>query len=211
VTIVDYGTRANEGGTEDPAVAQVITRWQEKSSAEANVKIGYLKNEIPQKSPAMQALITEAWLAAYPQADIALTNMGGMRDDLPAGDVTLGGITSVMPFDNVLVEVKLTGKQILQVLLANTTTAPAIGGMHKENGKWTLNKTDQPLDSNQTYSVLVNDFMYAGGDRYDLLAKFDPNAYNTAINWRQPVIDWIQAQNSSSDYPLDEMLAALVK
>lgn len=211
VTIVDYGTRGNEGGPENAAVAEVVSRWQEKASAEANVSIGYLKNEIPQKSAAMQALITESWLAAYPQADIALTNLGGMRDRLPAGDVTLGGLTSVMPFDNVLVEVKLTGKQLLQVLLANLTTPPAIGGMHKENGKWTLNKTGKSLDPNQTYSVLVNDFMYAGGDRYTMLAEFDPNAYNTGINWRQPVIDWVRAQNSSPQRPLDEAIAALIK
>ena len=46
-----------------------------------------------------------------------------------------------------------------------------------------------PLDPNGTYSLLVNNFMYAGGDDYTILAQSDPNAYDTGINWRQPVID----------------------
>jgi hypothetical protein len=51
--------------------------------------------------------------------------------------------------------------------------------------------------------------MYNGGDGYTLLAKYDPNGYNTAINWRQPVIDWIRAQKSTPAEPLDEAIKAL--
>ena len=60
-----------------------------------------------------------------------------------------------------------------------------------------------------TYSVLVNDFMYAGGDGFTLLAEYDPAGYNTGINWRQPVIDWIEAHNSSVAHPLDTAIAQL--
>jgi 2',3'-cyclic-nucleotide 2'-phosphodiesterase (5'-nucleotidase family) len=130
-----------------------------------------------------------------------------MRDDLPAGEITMADIISVMPFNNVLVDVGLTGDQLEKVLV--TASSPVIGGLHKEGGKWVLNKTGQPLDKNATYSVLVNDFMYSGGDHYTLLAKYDPDAYNTAIDWRQPVIDWIKAQNSSSSNPLDAAVAKL--
>ena len=57
--------------------------------------------------------------------------------------------------------------------------------------------------------MLVNDFMYAGGDDYALLAVYDPDGYNTAIHWRQPVIDWMMAQNSSPEDPLDDALLNL--
>ena len=42
-----------------------------------------------------------------------------------------------------------------------------------------------------------------------MLARFDPDAYNTAIDWRQPVIDWILARDSSPAAPLDPAVARL--
>jgi 2',3'-cyclic-nucleotide 2'-phosphodiesterase (5'-nucleotidase family) len=116
----------------------------------------------------------------------------------------------VMPFNNVLVDVKLTGEQLINVL-ERAGSLPAIGGMHWQSDGWILNKSGQHLESTAIYSVLVNDFMYAGGDNYNLLAEYDPEAYNTAIDWRQPVIDWIQAQKSSPEHPLDDAVAALGK
>ena len=52
--------------------------------------------------------------------------------------------------------------------------------------------------------------MYAGGDGYSQLAIFDPDAYNTAIDWRQPVIDWMLAQASTAASPLDGAIDELI-
>jgi 2',3'-cyclic-nucleotide 2'-phosphodiesterase (5'-nucleotidase family) len=205
---IQYGTSPNQGGQPDPQVASVIAGWAEKTDAELKQPIGYLKQEIPCQSQAMQDLITETWLLGYPNADIALTNMGGMRDSIPSGTLSLADIVGVMPFNNVLVDVQLTGDQLEQVLRSGISQ-PAVGGMHRAGVQWVLNKTGQPLAKDQVYSVLVNDFMYAGGDNYELLAQFDPHAYNTAIDWRQPVIDWILSQQSSQSKPLDPAIKAL--
>ena len=112
-----------------------------------------------------------------------------------------------MPFDNVLVEVHLTGSELIQLL---NRTDDAVAGVQRQTGKWILDKTGQAIDRGTTYSLLVNDFMYAGGDGYTMLAIFDPDAYNTAIDWRQPVIDWMLAQASTPDSPLDEAIATLI-
>ena len=203
-----YGVVANEGGEADPQVAAIVDRWKEEADVELNKTIGYLDRTIPKRSQAMQDLITETWLIGYPSADVAITNLGGMRDDLPAGDVTLASIISVMPFNNVLIELHLTGEQLLGVLSSHLDY-PATGGIHHDGNHWILDKTGEPLDMTAEYSVLVNDFMYAGGDHYDMLALYDPDAYNTSIDWRQPVIDWVLQQKSSPDHPLDEAIAAL--
>jgi 5'-nucleotidase/UDP-sugar diphosphatase len=205
--VIQYGIRDNKGGEEDQAVAEIVTRWRQETDAQLDVQIGYLKKTINRSSTAIRSLIVESWLLGYPAADVAITNPGGIRDDLKAGPVTLADVISVMPFDNVLIQVKLTGKQITQVLAF--ASSPVIGGLYQQGSKWILNKTGQPLDAETTYSVLVNDFMYNGGDGYTLLAKYDPNGYNTAINWRQPVIDWIRAQKSTPAEPLDEAIKAL--
>ena len=84
-----------------------------------------------------------------------------------------------------------------------------MAGVEVKNGNWVLTATGAPLDPNQTYVVLVNDFMYAGGDGYNF-AKYDPEGYDTSIPYRQPLIDWIKAQLSDADHPLDAAIEALI-
>ncbi|WP_420641704.1 bifunctional metallophosphatase/5'-nucleotidase [Candidatus Leptofilum sp.] len=208
VISVDYGVRSNSGGMADPEVEAIVMRWQEEADAELNRTIGYSENGLLRRSQGMQSLITEAWLWAYPTADVAITNLGGMRADLPPGDITLADVVGVMPFENVIVELLLTGEQ-LETMLGQDSAA--VGGVYRESFRWRLKATSEELDPDAFYTVLVNDFMYAGGDDYALLATYDPDGYNTAINWRQPVIDWIMAQASSPEAPIDAAFAALME
>lgn len=208
VVSVEYGVRSNSGGTADPIVESIVMRWQEEADVELNRTIGYSEQGVARRSPEMQSLITEAWLWAYPAADVAITNLGGMRADLPPGDITLADVVGVMPFDNVFVELLLTGEQ-LDVMLGQPSAA--VGGVYRDNFRWYLKETGEELDPDAIYTVLVNDFMYAGGDDYALLAVYDPDGYNTAINWRQPVIDWVMAQESSADAPIDTAVSALTQ
>jgi 2',3'-cyclic-nucleotide 2'-phosphodiesterase (5'-nucleotidase family) len=161
--------------------------------------IGYAEREIGRRSAAMFNLVTDAWLAAYP-ADIAMTNPGGFRQSLPAGEITLADVVGVLPFDNTLVDVTLTGAQ---VIASYEHGHPAIAGMTARGGYKLADGT--PIDREAIYHVLVNDFMYAGGDGYKF-NEYDPDAYFTSIEWRQPVIDWIIAQKTSADKPLDDVL-----
>lgn len=205
---VQYGVRENKGGRADPGVLAIVKRWRRAADADLGAQIGYLEKEIPLRSQVMQDLITESWLASYPQADIALTNLGGMRDRFPAGAITRAEIIGVMPFNDVLVQMKLSGSE-LQKVLTYTGSSTATGGIHWKGGQWIMDKTEEVLALSHDYSVLVNDFMYAGGDEYGLLAKYDPKAYNTGIDWRDPVINWIVAQKSSPEHPLDELIARM--
>lgn len=202
---VAAATRLNEGGLADPAVAAITTRWQATVDAELGVTIGYLAAPLPRRSQAMQDLVTYSWLWGVGSADFAVTNLGGLRADLPAGPVTLADILTVLPFDNVLVAVELTGDQVIRTFGGRFDAARA--GFYFDGHNWINENDGLPLDRDAVYTVLVNDFMYAGGDEFGQLATLDPDAYNTAIDWRQPVIDWIKAQGSSAENPLD--LAAL--
>lgn len=160
---------------------------------------GYTEKEIGRRSSAMFNMVTDAWLAAYP-ADIAMTNTGGFRQPIPAGEITLADVVGVLPFDNTLVDVEMTGAQIIA---SYEHGKPAIAGMTARGGYKLSDGT--PIDRNATYHVLINDFMYAGADGFKFDA-YDPDAYFTGIDWRQPVIDWIIEQKSSVDRPLDNVL-----
>jgi 2',3'-cyclic-nucleotide 2'-phosphodiesterase (5'-nucleotidase family) len=205
----DYGVLPNQGGSPHPQIVEIVSHWQAETDTELNVVIGYLETEIEQRSLEMAALITQTWLQAYP-ADFALTNWGGMRDRLPAGEITIANLISVMPFDNVLVDVTLTGEQLKKVLNYGSGNPP-IGGIRRQSGVWIVDKTGEELDPGASYSLLVSDFLYAGGDDYTMLVNYDPDAYNTAISWRQPVIDWIRSQGSSPDKPVDAAVKRLLE
>ena len=192
----------------DEDVSAIVGRWQARAAEELDVVIGYSERGLPRRSDRMLALVTESWLWAYPTADVAITNSGGFRAALPPGEITFADVVGVLPFNNVLVEVELSGEQLLQVLAQGSAVA---GGAQPGAGEWILRRTGQPIRPEETYHVLVNDFMYAGGDDYGMLAQFDPQSYNTAIDWRQPVIDWILAQASSPAAPLDEAFAGLAR
>ena len=49
-------------------------------------------------------------------AQIAFYNSGGIRGNIPKGNITLEQVFTVLPFDNVLMSMNLTGKQVLDVL-----------------------------------------------------------------------------------------------
>lgn len=46
------------------------------------------------------------------KVDFALTNSGGIRESLPAGKITKGDVLAVLPFDNVLEVVALSGSEV---------------------------------------------------------------------------------------------------
>ena len=192
--------RGNSGGAPDPELASIVARWRAEADETLTEVIGYLEEPVIQRSNTMINLVLNAWLEAYPAADIALTNTGGFRQMIPAGDVTLETIIGVLPFSNVLVDVELSGAEIIRNIQCCQPVAAGVSTA----GKYMLTDGSE-LDPDATYHVLVNDFMYAGGDGF-VFQEQDPDAYNTSIDWRQPVIDWIISLETSPENPLDDHL-----
>jgi len=203
VLSIEPSTHANTGGKPDPEVAAIVDHWRAQADQALSQVIGFTQQEIGGRSNEMFNMVTDAWLQAYPAADVALTNRGGFRQSIPAGEITLASIVGVLPFNNVLVDVELTGAQLITNI---GCCRPVVGGMTTMGGYTLTDGT--PVDLDATYHVLVNDFMYAGGDDFQFKSQ-DPDAYNTAIDWRQPLIDWIISLNTSPDNPLDAYLDAV--
>lgn len=197
----------NRNGEPDPEVAALIDGWRIQADEALDHVIGYLDKPIAQRSPAMVNMVTDAWLAAYPAADVALTNSGGFREGLAAGEITLADVVGVLPFNNVLVDVEITGEQLLENVTCRSC-GTVMGGMTTRGGYQLADGT--PIDPAATYHVLINDFMYAGGDGYRF-QEYDPDPYMTNIDWRQPVIDWISAQKSTADNPLNQCLDTVAR
>lgn len=151
-------------------------------------------------------LLTDALLQQASQrygkpVDCSHLNYGGIRNNLPQGDITTGSIFEVMPFDNQLVILTVNGT-MLQQLLNHFATGNklVIGGLRAtvHNGQvqsvqFTNGRTLQP---NETYTVAMSDYVADGGDS----ANFLKNAVRREnINYliRDALIDYFRQQGKS--------------
>lgn len=81
---------------------------------------------------------------------VAVTNGGGIRSSIEAGDVRRRDIYNVLPFSNTVAVVYITGTELLEMLEASTFRTPSpLGGYPQTTGiKWTLN-TVEPYDAKE--------------------------------------------------------------
>lgn len=132
-------------------------------------------------------------------------NGGGIRNELPAGPLTYGHVYEVLPFDNRLALIRLTGAQLTEVFLKNLAGSHGVlipGGLTVEarcNGP-TLSvdirdDKGQPLKPDQTYVLALSDFLAAGGDSFgSVVAKLPENAvtYFDDVMLRELVLEELQ-------------------
>ena len=119
------------------------------------------------------------------EADVAITNGGGIRASIAVGDITLGDVITVLPFGNIIVTIELTGQELLDSLEHGTSAFPDAEGMFPHIAGMTfeidlaaaegarvvnLEIDGVAVDLAATYVVATNDFMAAGGDGYDIFA-----------------------------------------
>src|SRR5437667_3032210 len=108
-------------------------------------------------------------------ADIAMQNSGGLRADLAEGDVTRGAVYEVMPFDNTIFTLELSGAEVKLALEQSLRTgrvtqvsgiAYRFGPARPELQRVTaLTLPDgTPLDERKSYLVACNNLMAKGGD-----------------------------------------------
>ena len=113
-------------------------------------------------------LITDAlvWKATQEgeAVDAAITNGGGIRATIEAGDITKKDVNTVLPFGNTLSIIKITGAELLEVLEASTFCTPeAIGGFPQVSG------IEFTLDTAKAYDQ---------GDEYPGTTYFAPKTIN---------------------------------
>jgi 5'-nucleotidase len=132
------------------------------------------KRRLDPESP-IGNLVTDIMLASDPRADVAIHNtLGGIRADLPAGDLTYGAVYEMFPFDNRMVRLSLSGAE-LRAVLSNQITGPVRRGnvsgirVHavcdEQALKLTiLDKTGREIADEDRLLIISNDFLETGGD-----------------------------------------------
>ncbi|MBN2497390.1 MAG: 5'-nucleotidase C-terminal domain-containing protein [Deltaproteobacteria bacterium] len=150
-------------------------------------------------------LVTDAMRDADQSIDVAMYNSGGLRTSIPKGVITFGRIYEVVPFDNSLVKVMLTGVQIREILehgLAGPYGVMEISGLvvvfdpDRQPGQRCISivcSDGKELEDDRLYTVGTNEFVLNGGDGYYTFAR-GRNVHNTHTLIRELVARYIKKQ-----------------
>ncbi len=179
-------------------------------------------------------LIADAmlWSTSQDKTRIAICNGGGIRASVKAGDITYSQVLEALPFGNRLVQLDLTGSEVIAALEngisnieadpeASSGRFPQVGGM-KFSGDLkkpvgsrvtevlvgTAESGYKPLDKSAVYRIVTLDFMFNGGDGYSMF-KNGQNVRGGDVPQEMAVIDYLKANSPVS--PKVEGRITLVK
>ncbi len=132
---------------------------------------------------ALGNLIADAQRAAM-NVDFAFMNPGGIRADCDSGQLTRGELYAIQPFNNYLIEMKLSGQQIYEALNQQwrDQKRPRMLQVSGLTYEWDpaappddrvvcVCANGSPIDRGKTYTVAVNSFLAAGGDAFTIFTS----------------------------------------
>ncbi len=220
-SFTDY-TKIKDTVVPDPVAAAAYEVYNTELSPFLDEVIGVAAGDFPHDNltnvSVLGRFVCEA-MAKATGTQIGLQNGGGLRVDVPAGDITVGLMYTVMPFDNTLVTMDMTGADILKAvehgLFLPTAGYGSFSGLQityddqAEYGSMIISialSDGTPLDMAKTYSVVTNDFMLTGGDGYDFSGA--TNVVDTYIPIRDMLVDAIKAAGTITPLAVDYLMIA---
>src|SRR5262249_35003912 len=124
----------NRPSVTDAKVTEMLKPAEAKARAEQERKLGIkVPRELVRNREGESALgevLVDA-LREMEGADVALINPGGLRADIPAGELTYGEVYEVLPFENTVANVIVTGEELTRLLQA---AYGARRGVYQESG-----------------------------------------------------------------------------
>ncbi|RBI87587.1 multifunctional 2',3'-cyclic-nucleotide 2'-phosphodiesterase/5'-nucleotidase/3'-nucleotidase [Rhodosalinus halophilus] len=198
------------------ALAEPIREKMQEVVAETTAPIDGARESCRARECEMGNLVADAMLDRVRDQgiQIAIQNGGGLRASIDAGEVSMGEVLTVLPFQNTLATFQLEGEDVLAALengvsqieegagrfpqvagLKYTFDASAEPGSRVSDVMVMMEGDWQPLDPEATYGVVSNNFMRKGGDGYSMFAADAMNAYDFGPGLEQVVADYL-AENS---------------
>ncbi|MEZ5880277.1 MAG: 5'-nucleotidase C-terminal domain-containing protein [Nitratireductor sp.] len=151
---------------------------------------------------------------------IAVQNGGGLRASIDGGQITMGEVLEVLPFQNALSTFELKGSDVVSALESGVSQVEEIKGRFPQVAglRFAWDETVEPLkgrikqvqvmkdgewadiDPEATYKLVSNDFMRGGGDGYAVFKDNGMNAYDYGPGLEQVVADYIAANSPYKPY-----------
>jgi 2',3'-cyclic-nucleotide 2'-phosphodiesterase (5'-nucleotidase family) len=201
VVAISTDIHRNEPGSGVASIEQRVDYWHSQLDPTYWRPIGYTESGIDRRSSLMDRLLTDSWLKAYPQAQVAIASRRYVQQSIDPGEISAATIVGILPVDNELFHIQLSGKELAATIKQRD---PVMGGLieSEEGFAW---PDGTALDPEETVDVLLPDVIYYGANYYDVQA-LDPEPVNTGIDWRQPVEQLLLAYASTPEQPLETLL-----
>lgn len=226
---------------QDEEMLALINEMKAQVEQEANVRIGTLPQDLPldviitrQKSTPLGNFICDLIYDSNQEgdkADIVLINSGSIRAGFNKGDITLANIMTVSSFDNEVILVTLTGKDILDLLKISCKKSTVIEGnsgggflqisrgmevRYSSNGDLIYAKLNgADIKPNLTYRVALSSFIYNGGDYVDdsgkPIAQKGKNINMTGKDCRDDMISKIKSLGNIPSSYIDNTIRVNVQ
>lgn len=202
-------------GGSTPEVAELLFSVQDEMK-DLKTVVGHSENgmtsykpESPLSDWAADALLEGAEKITGLHVDMSITNFGGIRCNIPKGEVLKDDIVSMFPFKNYVAVVTLSGtrlKEILEKLASERIEA--IGGCRLviRDGKLeSATIGGKPLDESATYRLATIDFLLNGGDGHDYGERVEDVLQTDVlmIDVMLPKVLEMTAKGQSIDYATD--------
>ena len=184
----------------DSAFVRMIAPYRHSVDSVRGIVIGSSPYEFERKSPEMLNLLSDFVLEAGGDiagkpADLSIMNKGGIRNSLAQGEITKGEIIDIAPFNNSIVVLDITGKDLLEnfgVMAAQEGNGVShnVKVLYDPDTKQINSATidGRPIDPDRHYRLATIDYLAAGNDymeplkRATLMAKSKNVLYDELIN-----------------------------
>ena len=163
-------------GRVDNSVKALLEPYRHKVDSILGLKVGMAAKEMRRDDWGLTNFVTDfvghvGEQVSGRKIDIALMNRGGIRCDMPKGPVTQGLLMQMLPFDNRVVVLELSGRDLLDAfnVMASRGGDGVSGNIRAEfdptTGKCAEVKIDgTDIDPDKTYVVATIDYLALGGD-----------------------------------------------
>ena len=148
---------------------------------------GDFPNVYAQESP-LGNLIADWMRASRPDADVAVSNGGGLRARLPAGALTYGGLYEVMPFDNLEAVVKMPGVALREVIARNLQDTNGVIQLSGVTVAATCEGASLKVVLARPSGALVTDDEIVTVVTSDFLATGGSEMFSSAIPFKSPPV-----------------------
>ena len=189
----------------DVKVATMLEPYRLQLEKTMNEVIGYNEMEMVKAKPSSSltnwftdVVFEETKKLVTDSLDFAIQNYGGIRlSSISAGEITVGKVYEIMPFDNIayIMEVKGTTVQLLFDKMAFSGGWPVSKNVYFEiaYGKAkNIKIKGKPLEYDKTYYAVVPDYVAIGGDNMDMFK--DCKYHNTEVFIRDLLINHLREQ-----------------
>ena len=198
-------------------LAQPLEDIRQKKVAETSGPIDGDRSNCRARECEMGNLVAEALLDRVKDQGVSLSiyNGGGLRASMDAGEITMGEVLTVLPFQNVVSTFELRGSDVVKALEAGVSQIeegkgrfPQVAGLRytidqsvpPNAGRVSdveVRKGDEyvPIDLAATYGVVSNDFLRSGGDGYAIFEEKAEQAYDFGPSVENVVADYLSAQS----------------